>query len=113
MHLYGLTNPTEALTAMKHAVFGEKGYTVSDLAPLAIVFVVLAITVGMGALILSEMKNQTDAGSTAESVITKGIDAMSSFGDWFGILVVVVIAAVIIGIVLRYFGGLGAKTPEA
>jgi len=38
---------------------GKKGYTISDLAPLAIVFVILAITVGMGSLVLSNMQTET------------------------------------------------------
>jgi len=86
----------------------SKGYTVSDLAPLAIVFVVLTVTVGMGALILAEM-NETVTDSSATTVLEDGLNAVQDFSGWFSILVIVVIAAVIIGIVLRYFSGLGGK----
>lgn len=171
---------------------GFKGFTVKDLAPLAIVFVILAITVGMGSLILGNMQTETytdntitnetfnatsdpytytanhasdtdfveltaatcyetsdylnstskladsacnitdeEAGdiklstavdkgdeavdydyhtkSDASGVVGKGNETMETFGSWFPILVVVVIAAVIIGIVMKYFGGVSAK----
>jgi len=85
-----------------------KGFTVADLAPLAIAFVILTIVVGVGALILSEM-NETVTVAKASYVLDKGLDAMTTFGDWFGILVIIVVAAVIIGLVITYFRGrLGA-----
>jgi len=168
-------------------MFGNKGYTVSDLAPLAIAFVVITITVGMGALILAETETATydditttnetfnatsdpythtvtkasnadfveltsatcysDAGSTelsdsacnisdasagditlsttvdsgdeavdynhdsenqATSVLQDGLNAVQDFSGWFSILVIVVIAAVMLGIVMRYFSGMGS-----
>jgi len=85
----------------------SKGYTISDLAPLAIVFVVLAITVSMGSLVLSEVNNSVDTNEdTVYQTINDGINALADFSGWFGVLVVVVIAAIIIGIVMRYFGGM-------
>jgi len=164
---------------------GRKGYTVSDLAPLAIVFVVLAMTVSMGSLVLSDMKTETydtatvanesmgnittvptiytvndasdadfvkltdetayndsahsgtvaseitdaqagevnitenpddteddylaydyDEEQTSSTVIDDGINALADFSGWFGVLVVVIISAIIIGIVMKYFGGM-------
>lgn len=84
----------------------KKGIAISDLAPLAVVFVILAIVIGMGAMILDEMNDSGSVTSdTAHSVLTDGISALSDFSGWFGILVLIVIAAIIIGIVMRYFGG--------
>jgi len=168
-------------------MLGNRGYTVSDLAPLAVIFVILTVVVGMGGLILSETQvatyddmtttnetfnatsdpytlpvshasdtdfveltsvtvypndtttsalsdtayNITDASAgdvkvstsvdsnneaidydyhtsnDATSVIQDGLSAVKDFSSWFSILVVVVIAAVILGIVMRYFSGMG------
>jgi len=88
------------------ALLGRKGYTVGDLAPLAIAFMILTIVVGVSALILGEMKNTT-TDPDAQTIISKGVDAMGTFADWFGILVIVVIAAVVIGLVIGYFRGKG------
>lgn len=168
-------------------MLGNRGYTVSDLAPLAIVFVILTIVVGMGGLILSETKTATydeltttnetfnatsdpftytvshasdsdfvkltsatvypndtttsalsdtaynisdasagkvkistsvdgnseaidydyNAENDATTVVQDGLEAVKDFSGWFSILVVVIIAAVILGIVMRYFSGMG------
>ena len=84
----------------------KKGFTISDLAPIAVAFVIITVVVGMGVIILAEMNDTTtvNASTDAQSVMNKGIASMGTFADWFDILVIVVIAAVIIGIILFYFG---------
>lgn len=67
---------------------------VDSLVPLALSIVLLAIVVGLGALILSEMENTT-ADADAVSVLNEGITAMTDFADFFTIIVVVGVAAVI------------------
>ena len=156
---------------------------IADLAPLAIVMVVLAIVIGMGATILSEMEDNTwesltetnesmgnittvphtytvsdassdtefeeltsvtcyndsansgtetcsilsasdgtvnvttntddteneyitytyDRDSDASNTIDDGVSAMSDFSGWFGILVLIVIASIVIGIIGKLF----------
>jgi hypothetical protein len=87
----------------------KKGFTISDLAPIAVAFVIITVVISMGAVILTEI-NETDTVSgnaNASSIVTEGIDAMDEFAGWFDILVIVVIAAVIIGIILYYFSNKG------
>ena len=62
-----------------------------------------AIVIATGALILAEMNETTD-NTEATAVLESGLDAMTTFSDWFGILVIAVIAAVVIGLVMVYFG---------
>jgi len=159
---------------------------VKDLAPLAIVFVILTIVISMGTMITAELEpstydaltvnnethnlstdpetitvdkasnedfveltdvtcwestsqtteidcnisdaeagkieaSSTDLGTTesfdydydeetkATGTVQDGQSALGDFSGWFPILVVVIISAVIIGIVMRYFGGMGQK----
>lgn len=67
---------------------------VSSLTPLALAVVSLAIVVGIGVIVLAEMDsavNNTDA----ESVLTTAIDAMQTFADFFTVIVIIGIAAVL------------------
>lgn len=76
---------------------------VRQLGPLALALVLLAITVGMGAVVLSEMKDQVND-SDAEGVLTDGINAMSDFGGWFGTLVILGVVTIIflfLGVIRR------------
>lgn len=67
---------------------------VDSLVPLALSIVILAIVVGLGALILNEMENTTtDADATG--VLNTGVTALQDFADFFTIIVVVGVAAVI------------------
>ena len=83
------------------------GYDVADLAPLAVVFVILGIVISMGALILTKMNESSSVTGTANTVLTNAITSMKDFSGWFSILVIIIIAAIIIGIVMKYFSGLG------
>jgi len=67
---------------------------VSSLTPLALAIVSLAIVVGVGVIVLAEMDTAvTDA--NASSVLTTAIDAMQTFADFFTVIVIIGIAAVI------------------
>lgn len=79
---------------VKQAASAGQFAGVDSLVPLALSIVLLAIVVGLGALILSEMENTT-TDADAESVLTEGITAMTDFADFFTIIVVVGVAAVI------------------
>jgi hypothetical protein len=71
----------------------------------AVAFVVLVMIVSVGALILTNFQaNITDTTGTAYLTVGKGLTSLSDFGGWFGTLVAVLIGAVLIGMVLYYFG---------
>ena len=173
-------------------MIGNRGYSVADIAPIAVAFVIIGIVVSMGALIMTNMisssytdtaivnethasggslpetvtvshidgglKSGTDtiyvhdadtssdylltrgtnytvisydtgqfnitscpyinstsdqykisytyqANTTATSTLNTSISALKDFSSWFSILVIIIIAAIIIGIVMKYFGG--------
>lgn len=78
---------------------------VDSLGPLALAIVSLAIIVGIGSIVLAEMKgavNNTDA----ESVLQTGIDSLGTFSDFFTVIVVIGVAAVLF-LLLRAVRGAG------
>ena len=70
-------------------------------------FVLVAILLGVGLIVLDEFTDQTDAGSEAETSVNLTIEALGDFADWFDIMVVVIAAAIILAIVIRAFRGTG------
>jgi type II secretory pathway component PulF len=82
-----------------------KGFTVGDITPLAITFVLLGLVLGMGAYILQQVENQLPANTAAVAAVANGTKAISTFTSWLPILATVIIAAVVIGVVLSSFLG--------
>lgn len=78
---------------------------VNQLVPLALAIVSLAIVVGVGAIVLNEMDNTTDD-SDASSVLSTGVTALQDFADFFTVIVIIGIAAVIF-LLLRVVRGAG------
>ena len=84
----------------------QKG-NVSALQGYALALVVLVIIVAVGAQILGKIQATQTASTTEYNTTTKGLTAMSQFGDWFSIIVIIVIAVVIIALLLGAFRGAG------
>ena len=87
--------------AMKRAV--------DQLGPMALAIVSLAIIVGIGAIVLAELGtlDVVTNSSTASDTIGAGESAIGTFGDFFTVIVVVGVAAVIFLLLgaLRRAGG--------
>jgi hypothetical protein len=99
---------------LKQRIHGQSA--MGALAALAIGLVVVGVTLGVGALILTQIYNQTltqvgsNADATAPTVVQAALTAIGTTGSWLGTVVVVAIAAVIIGLILvafRFVGGGG------
>lgn len=82
---------------------------VDSLGPLALAIVSLAIIVGIGAIVLNEM-SQTVNDTDATSVLDTGVSALQTFSDFFTVIVVIGIAAVLFLLlqVVRGAGSMGA-----
>jgi len=81
-----------------------------SLGPMALAIVSLAIIIGIGSVVLSELQNISVVGSsgdTAYDTITAGLDDLATFSDFFVVVVVVGVAAVIFLLLgaLRRSGG--------
>jgi amino acid transporter len=83
---------------------------IDSLGGLAITFVVAAITIGFGSLILSELGDDvysSDGNSTAYNITGDGEEALGKFAQWLPTLAIIVVAAVIIAVIVGafYIGG--------
>lgn len=76
--------------------------TLSDLAPVAIAFVFVAIVIGVGADVLADIKADQTSGSTAANASQAGLDGLSELSGWLPTIALVIAAAIVIG-VLSYF----------
>jgi len=53
-----------------------------DLSGIAITFVVLAVTLGIGATILDSVQSGQTSGGAAYNATQEGLDSMGEFSDW-------------------------------
>ncbi len=90
------------LKAMKHRR-NQKGLSLGDLRSGALAMVVLVIVIAVGAQILGSIQTTQTAGTAEHNTTTAGLAALETFGDWFGIIVLVIVAAVVLSIVLSAF----------
>ena len=87
----------------------KKGFNINALLPIALVFVVTGIAVGFGLNILSDVRDDFTGGSQEELAANQTIAAVAKFPAKMGILATVVVAAVLIGVLVRYLGGAGGR----
>jgi len=82
---------------------------VNQLGPMALAVVSLAIIIGIGSVVLAELGNLPvmSNSTTASDTITAGQEALGTFGDFFTVIIVVGVAAVIFLLLgaLRRSGG--------
>lgn len=81
-------------------------YSFQDLLPIGIVFIVLGIALGFGADILGEVRD--DISSTdAQNITNLSMEGLTELGSWLPTLALIIVAAIIIGVVVRYFARAG------
>lgn len=93
--------------AKGRSALSRKGQlSIGDIGPIALSLGVAVIVISVVSMILSNMQANVNETSEAEaySVLTKGLEAMGTFGDWFNIIVIVAVAAIILGLVLLFRG---------
>ena len=82
-----------------------------DLTDLALGIVVLGIVVSIGATILVNVRDTNTAGTIAYNLADDAATGIAEYGNWFSIIVIVGVAAVIISLIYLAFGK-GASTVE-
>ena len=80
----------------------KKGYTVGDLLPLGITFVVLAIALSFCADIVNDIQDTQTVNGTAWNISGAGLNSVQVFADWLPTIALVVVAAIIVGIIIVY-----------
>jgi len=66
--------------------------------------VVIGIMLAIGLVVLSELKDTSSVEGDAETALNETIDAVAEIPGWLTIIVIVVIAAIILGLV-QFFRG--------
>ncbi len=90
---------------MKHLnKLGQKAFTISDLGTIAIALVVAAVILGMGATILAKLKDSQTVNGTAYNTSNFGIQGMTTIAEFIPTIAIVAVAAIVIGIILVFFG---------
>lgn len=83
----------------------KKGFNLSSLLPIALVFVVTGIAVAYGLQVLGDVRDDMTANTAEYNATATTITAVSKFPDKFGLLVTIVIAAIVLMILVRYLAG--------
>lgn len=81
---------------------GKKGFQVGDILPLALVIVVAGIGIAFGLQVLGDVKSDMTASSAEANATGDTITAVAKFSSKLGIIVTVIVAAILIGILVRY-----------
>ena len=78
-----------------------------DLSPLAIAFVIVGISLGIGAAITAQVSATQTAGTVARAAVDNATSGIGQLASWLPIIGLIVAAAVIIGILFSSFYGAG------
>jgi len=78
-----------------------------DLTDLAIGIVVLGIVVSIGATILLNVRDTNTADDTAWNLANDAAAGLAEYGNWFDIIVIVGVAALILSLIFMAFGRRG------
>jgi len=82
----------------------KRGMSLGDVYPAVLTLVLIGIILGIGIYILSEIDDQI-ADAEASDAINETMIGLGTFSGWIGVIVVVIAAAIVLGIVLSSFGG--------
>lgn len=73
--------------------------SLGDMSTLAILFIVVAVTISIGASILAGVQGTQTANSLSYNITGYGLTGTNTLGNWLPTIAIVVGAAVILGIV--------------
>ena len=75
--------------------------------PAVLAIIVVGIVLGIGLYVLSTFGDQLSSDTTAQTAVNTTITGLATFADWIAIIVVVIAAAIVLGVVLSSFGSRG------
>ncbi len=78
---------------------------VQSLGAMALVVVVAAIIISMGAQILGQMQAQQTTNGIPYNITGQGLVGLVTFGQWIPLISLVIVAAVVIGVIINNLGG--------
>ena len=83
----------------------KKGMSLGDLYPAVLTIVLIGIVLGIGLYVLVELSDNIASGSVAGAqAINTTVTGLSGLSTWIAVIVVVIAAAIVLGIVISSFG---------
>ena len=89
---------------MEKLTLKKKGMSIGDMYPAVLTIVLVGIVLGVGLYVLSTFAAQISSDTTAQTAVNTTISGLADFADWIAIIVVVIAAAIVLGVVLSSFG---------
>lgn len=78
----------------------KKGLSLGDMPVAAITLVLIAVVLGVGANILTNVQSTQTANSTAYNASASGLTALAQLASWQNTIAIVIAAAIVIGVLL-------------
>jgi len=100
-------NGEGGLLNMERLSLKRKGMSIGDMYPAVLTIVLVGIVLGVGLYVLSTFSTQIASDATAQGAVNTTISGLATFADWVAIIVVVIAAAIVLGVVLSSFGQRG------
>ena len=79
----------------------KRGMSLGDMYPAVLTIVLIGIVLGIGIYVLSQVESNMTGGSSAINTTSTGLAGLAS---WIAVIVVVIAAAIVLGIVISSFG---------
>ena len=93
---------------MEKLTLRKKGMSIGDMYPAVLTIVLVGIVLGIGLYVLATFSDQISTSATAQGAVNTTITGLATFADWIAIIVVVIAAAIVLGVVLSSFGQRGS-----
>jgi len=77
-------------------------FSIQQVPAIAITFVVIAVVLGVGATILTQIQGSQTTNSAAYNITGQGLSAQQTLSSWQGTWVVIVASAVVLGVIAGY-----------
>jgi len=88
---------------MRSIKINKRGMTLGDVYPAILTLVLIGIVLGLGIYILTEVDGKV-SDAEASAAINETAVGLGDFADWIAIIVIVIAAAIVLGIVFSSFG---------
>jgi len=83
----------------------KRGMGIGDLYPVILTIVLVAILIAIGLFVLDEFGDQMTENSSADNATKAIADDIVDFVPWIGVILLIVAAAIVLGILIRNLAG--------
>jgi len=87
----------------------KKAMTIGDLYPVILIIATVAILLAVVMYVLDEFGDQMTTNSAAANATEDIIEDFTNFVPWVGIILLVIAAAIVLGVVISSFAGKGTR----